>query len=682
MSEKSAQARLGDVEKQLGILRQQYAGPQGTAEWLAVLDRIECELGQLHAGAPTNCHPIQPQDEGNVAHLAVVARDITDRKQKGEEIAALAKFPSENPAPVLRFSAEGKLLYSNDASESLRSVWQDDPDGPIALQWRQIIQDSLTKGQPHQQEFECEGRVYSTTFAPVAEGQYVNVYAIDITERKQAEQSLRETKDQLEHRVRDRTADLATAIDELQIEVKDRIEAQRALAKANELLERMFSSIELMVAYMDRDFNFIRVNRAFAAEGGRDPEFYLGENHFVLYPDEKKKDIFRQAAETGEPYFAYETPFVRTSDDKYDRRYWDWSLQPVREADGRVGGLVLCMFDVTERIHAREEVVRQQRRLFSVLNMLPGFVVLIGRDCDIRFANHAYVELFGAISNKPCYEIMRGDRKLCQQCPVEQVLRTNQPIVQEWTSRLGRSYQIYAYPFSDVDGSQVVLKLGIDITERKALEKEVMEAGVKVRQRIGHDLHDSLGQKLTGIAFLSKALQQSLQKQNIPEAAEAAEIAKQVSASIAQTRSLARGLSPVSVKAHGLMDALRQYTQDTIDIYGISCVFDCDQHISVADRVVAIHVFRIAQEAVTNAIHHGRAKNITIHLAGKNGEVTLVVSDNGLGMSNKSQKDGMGLRIMSHRASAIGGSLEILDGSEGGTIVRCSFPESVSDEVT
>ena len=131
--------------------------------------------------------------------LLLLTANVIRRKRNEEEVLALAKFPSENPAPVLRFSAEGKLLYSNDASESLRSVWQEGPNGPIAPQWRHIIQDSLAKGQPQRQEFECEGRAYSITFAPVAEGQYVNVYAIDITERKRGEEERLSLERQVQH---------------------------------------------------------------------------------------------------------------------------------------------------------------------------------------------------------------------------------------------------------------------------------------------------------------------------------------------------------------------------------------------------------------------------------------------------------------------------------------------------
>ena len=496
----------------------------------------------------------------------------------------------------------------------------------------------------------------------------------EIVERKRAEEEVRKARDELERRVQVRTADLAGALDGLQGEVRERIEVQKALAEANELLERMFSSIELMVAYMDRDFNFIRVNRAYAEADNHPPEFFVGKNHFDLYPSEENEAIFRRTLETAQPFFAYEKPFASAQNPERGGTYWDWSLQPVLEADGEVGGLILCLFNVTERIRAREEAEDQRRRLFDVLNLLPGYVFLMGPDYSIRFANHTFTDLFGDVGKDACHKVVHGIDRPCPLCPAARVLATQQPTTWEWTSDCGRCYRVYAYPFSDVDGSQLVLKLGIDITDRKVLENEVLEVSVKERRRIGQDLHDSLGQTLTGVAFLSKVLQEKLGKKSMPEASDAAEIAKQINASISLTRSLARGLSPVTLEAGGLMDALREYAADIQELYRISCVFQCDESVLVSDNVVAIHVYHIAQEAVSNAIRHGEARNISVRLDADDNTVNLTISDDGKGLPDGiDAAEGMGLRIMDYRARAIGGALEVTRGPERGTVVRCSF---------
>ncbi|MEW6739751.1 MAG: ATP-binding protein [Nitrospirota bacterium] len=133
------------------------------------------------------------------------------------------------------------------------------------------------------------------------------------------------------------------------------MESKRILSKANELFEKVFSSMHLMIAYMDKDFNFIRVNQAYAEADERTPEFFVGKSHFDLYPSEENEAIFRKVVETGEPYLAYEKPFEYAGHPERGVTYWDWSLQPVKEADGTVSGLILILLDVTDRKRAEDE---------------------------------------------------------------------------------------------------------------------------------------------------------------------------------------------------------------------------------------------------------------------------------------------------------------------------------------
>jgi len=132
-------------------------------------------------------------------------------------------------------------------------------------------------------------------------------------------------------------------------------ESKMILLKTNELFEKIFSSMHLMIAYMDRNFNFIRVNQAYAEADEQSPEFFVGKNHFDLYPSDENEAIFRYVVETGEPYFAYEKPFEYPKHPDRGVTYWDWSLQPVRGSDGRVEGLILALLDVTDRKRAEDE---------------------------------------------------------------------------------------------------------------------------------------------------------------------------------------------------------------------------------------------------------------------------------------------------------------------------------------
>jgi signal transduction histidine kinase len=214
-----------------------------------------------------------------------------------------------------------------------------------------------------------------------------------------------------------------------------------------------------------------------------------------------------------------------------------------------------------------------------------------------------------------------------------------------------------------------------DITARKRLERQLLEISDREQRRIGQDLHDDLCQQLTGIEFMSQSLEQNLAAKFAPEAAAAAEITKLVRGAISDTRDLARGLSPVMLEADGLMPALQQLADNTDKLFNVPCQLCSDASVRVADNAVAIHLYRIAQEAVSNAIKHGRARQICIRLADANDKVTLLIEDNGAGFTHRNaHRAGMGLQIMHYRAGMIGGNLTVDSHTGEGTRITCSFP--------
>ena len=207
--------------------------------------------------------------------------------------------------------------------------------------------------------------------------------------RMAGQQALQRARDELEERVMERTATLARVNEELRKEIAERSLVEKALYESNELLERVFSSIDLAIAYMDRDFNLIRVNRAYAQADEREPSFYPGKNHFSLFPNEENEAIFRSVVETGEPYYAHERPFAYAEHPERGLTYWDWSLHPVRERDGRVGGVVLSLVDVTARRRAQDELRQNEELLRQVLNLLPVGVWITDRNGKIILGNPA-----------------------------------------------------------------------------------------------------------------------------------------------------------------------------------------------------------------------------------------------------------------------------------------------------
>ena len=215
-----------------------------------------------------------------------------------------------------------------------------------------------------------------------------------------------------------------------------------------------------------------------------------------------------------------------------------------------------------------------------------------------------------------------------------------------------------------------------DITERKRLEKEILEISEREQRRIGQDLHDGLCQHLAGIEMLSQVLAQKLAAQSRPAAARAREIAKAIRQAIRETRRLARGLSPVTLEADSLMSALAELALNTEKMFRVRCEFNCPDPVKSDHHATATHLFRIAQEAISNAIKHGRAKTIAIDLREEKGRMHLRISDNGKGFPKKNSiRNGMGLRIMQSRSSMVSGTLAIEPNPGGGTIVTCSAPK-------
>jgi signal transduction histidine kinase len=221
---------------------------------------------------------------------------------------------------------------------------------------------------------------------------------------------------------------------------------------------------------------------------------------------------------------------------------------------------------------------------------------------------------------------------------------------------------------------EIEKRLGVAEEARKRLEEEILQISDLEQRRIGQDLHDGICQELAGIELMSQVLEQSLAKKFKAGAEQAARIAANVRAAISHTRDLARGLSPVVVESEGLMAALEELAASTESRFNVSCRFHCPLPVLVYDNNVATHLYRIAQEAVSNAIRHGKATRIEIALTKTPERISVAISDNGIGMPpDATTSKGMGLRIMQYRAGMIGGTLAVQPDLDGGTGVICSL---------
>ncbi|MBN2735654.1 MAG: substrate-binding domain-containing protein [Spirochaetales bacterium] len=213
-----------------------------------------------------------------------------------------------------------------------------------------------------------------------------------------------------------------------------------------------------------------------------------------------------------------------------------------------------------------------------------------------------------------------------------------------------------------------------DITERRRLEQEILEIDGRVQQRIGQDLHDGLGQYLTGISLMARVLEEELKQEKSPHGETAAEIKQLISESISIARNLSRGLFPVELDEGGLVSALQGLVLRTENQYNIKCEFKHKTDTELENKATALHLYRIAQEAIHNAVKHADPGSITVDLKEREGRLTLSIVDNGRGLPRETPRGkGMGLRIMQYRANIIEADFKIRKNNPHGTKVICSY---------
>jgi PAS domain S-box-containing protein len=229
--------------------------------------------------------------------------------------------------------------------------------------------------------------------------------------------------------------------------------------------------------------------------------------------------------------------------------------------------------------------------------------------------------------------------------------------------------------FAGYRGDDAEVWLMYDVSERKVLERRLARSAAEERARLARELHDGIGGLVTGIAILAQTLHTQLAKAGSPLAARARDLAESVVDAQARLRTVAAGLMPVEALPEGLMAALRGLAERSASTHDIECRFVCDPPVHVRDVTAATHLFRIAQEAVTNAVRHGEPRQVAIALTQEGESLQLVVSDDGRGLGSiADDHPGLGFHTMQQRARLLRGGVTVEPGAPRGVVVTCRVP--------
>jgi signal transduction histidine kinase len=657
---------------------------------------------------------------------------IQEHKYAEEQIENLAKFPSENKNPVLRFSIDGTIIYANNAGSVVLEKWGCSVGERIPQPFREQLTENFQSGEASEFEFICnDGRIFLITLAPVVKAGYVNAYGLDITERKKAEEELKSAEKELT---------IWNKVSEIFLTIPDEKIYEEVLQAVLETMESKFG----IFGYIDEHDTLIIPSMT------RDVwEKCQIPDKTIVYPKEKWGGIWGRALVEKRSLFANQdlhvpeghipitsvlvVPIMYTGKAigllEVANKSTDYSHKDqefLESIASKIAPILNARLqrnrEERERKKAEEELKKQRYYLAKAQDI--GSIgtweldikknKLVWTDENYRIfglpiGTELTYEIFlscvhpddreyvdakwkAALNNEP-YDIehrllvdgnikwvrekakleldekgncIRGigftqdtTRHKQAEIALQNAKDELETRVQERTNELANTVEV----------------LQSEVIERKRLEKEVLEISEEEQRRIGRELHDGLQQELVGMTFECQLLNRKLTAKSLPEADHAAKLHKGLSDAIDHTRAITRMLYPVDLDSKDISFALEQLASKVESLFHISCKFSCKKSLVVKRPDVAINIYRIVQEAVTNAIKHGEANRISISLKPSNNKITFTIRDNGTGLAADYDEDkGMGLRIMKYRASMIGASLNIKSGADSpGTLVTCSF---------
>jgi PAS domain S-box-containing protein len=450
------------------------------------------------------------------------------------------------------------------------------------------------------------------------------------------------------------------------------------------------------------DGTILTWNRGAQRLFGYRPKEAIGKPGSLLIPpgkiDDEKMILDRVLA--GQRIDHYETVRRRKDGSLVDVSI---TVSPVRDAAGRIIGVSKIARDIGSAKQVQAALRDSEQRLRAIVENAVDAIITIDEHGIIDSANPATERLFGYDRT----ELIGKNVKLLMPQPyreehdeyVHNYLRTGKArIIGIGREVTGLRKDGATFPLNlsvselRLEGRRMFTGIIHDLSSRRLLERQIIEASVAEQQRIGQDLHDGLCQDLIGIAFQCEFAARQLDQELPAKAASIRELAASVREAAGQARRLSHGLNPVNVGSGGLPTALEALALRISDSFKVNCTLRHDPLAEVGEDMAATHLYRIAQEAVSNAIKHGKARNIEIQLAATAGRVTLSVRDDGIGMAKALRpmptgspppafpaSSGIGMHTMRYRANMIGAVLEVRPHPRGGILVSCTLPIECSN---
>jgi signal transduction histidine kinase len=525
---------------------------------------------------------------------------------------------------------------------------------------------------------------------------------------------------------------LLNAIAERLGRIVERIQAEEALAETNQLLETILDHTHMLVVFLDPQFNFIWVNRAYAVADEREASFFPGKNHFDLYPNAENEEIFRRVVATGESYFAYARPFEYEEHPERGVTYWDWSLIPIKDPGGAVTGLVLTLTDVTERKRAETALRRTHDELatllavsndiVSTLELRPllnlileqlkkvvaysgAAILTLAQDImdfqayrgprlqidmlSLRFSPAQIPVIREMIATRQafCIADIRDDALLAQAIegaiglPIEKVFLNGRswigvPLIVK-SKVIGmlslvhnepNYYQPQALNLVQTFANQVAIAIDNAHLYQQAQET----AAIAERARLARELHDSVTQALYSAGLYADATCLALSSGKTDVAAEnVRQLRSLVEEAMSDMRLLVFELHPPILEETGLVGALQARLEAVEARSGLETAFRVERERRLPLSIEA-QLYRVAQEALNNVIKHAQAKQVIVHLQFNEERFCLTIQDDGIGfdLETVGRSGGLGLRGIKERVQQIGGDLTLETAPGKGTTLR------------